>query len=231
MKRLIILAILYATCGCSGVRGDAEPVQPLSPPRPEAEAVQSPTGLAAANNSILAAVNVPLPPPEKIPVWRWEEDYFKEINARARFSRLLPLKSKIIAHGDLEVRIWSGFGLTLLQGTILERTGGRWSAKRLAGAAPGDRRERTDENLPEPTSGWERLWAGLQDAGVLILPSVEKINCPAVPVSDGFSYVLEYKVEGEYRTYMYDNPDMAACDEAKRMTRIIEIIIEEFPHR
>ena len=45
---------------------------------------------------------------------------------------------------------------------------------------------------------------------------------------DGMSYVVEYNRDGSYRTYMYDNPDNAKCDEAKRMIKIGNMIAEEF---
>jgi hypothetical protein len=45
---------------------------------------------------------------------------------------------------------------------------------------------------------------------------------------DGMSYVVEINSDRTYRTYMYDNPFYAKCDEAKRMMKIGEIVADEF---
>jgi hypothetical protein len=42
------------------------------------------------------------------------------------------------------------------------------------------------------------------------------------------SYVVEYNRDGIYRTYLYDNPNYAKCDEAKRMIEIGNLIAGEF---
>lgn len=42
------------------------------------------------------------------------------------------------------------------------------------------------------------------------------------------SYVVEINHEFTYRTYMYDNPSYAKCEQAKKMIRTGNFIAEEF---
>jgi hypothetical protein len=60
-----------------------------------------------------------------------------------------------------------------------------------------------------------------------MLPDASAIGCSAM-MNDGMSYVVEVKRRGIYRTYLYDNPNYAKCDEAKRMIKIGNIVSEEF---
>jgi hypothetical protein len=39
---------------------------------------------------------------------------------------------------------------------------------------------------------------------------------------------VEVNKDKAYRTYMYDHPNHAKCDEAKQMLKVGEIIAEEF---
>jgi hypothetical protein len=162
-----------------------------------------------------------------VPKDTWEPIFFKAIDERARLSNLKTLRSTALPDGDLEVRVWHGFGLTALEGFVLRRAAGDWSAIHLDGVTRNVASAESQKNLQAPKSGWEACWQRLQDAGLLTLPDAAAIGCSAM-VNDGMSYVVEYNREGIYRTYMYDNPDYAKCDEAKRMIAIGNLISEEF---
>ena len=156
----------------------------------------------------------------------WEPIFFEAIDERAKLSNLKNLRAPL-PNDDLEVRIWHGFGLTALEGFVLQRAAGQWSAIHLDGitrkvASPDSKRA-----LQEPKSGWDATWQRLHDAGILNLPDATAIGCSAM-INDGMSYVVEYNYEGTYRTYLYDNPDYAKCNEAKRMIQIGNLIAEEF---
>jgi hypothetical protein len=64
-------------------------------------------------------------------------------------------------------------------------------------------------------------------AGILILPDAAEIQCRA-GILDGMGYVVELCKDRTYRTYMYDNPQYANCDDAKQMIKIAGIIQDEF---
>ena len=162
-----------------------------------------------------------------IPKATWEPIFFRSINERAKQGRLKTLRSAALPGDDFEVRVWHGFGLTLLEGFVLKRAGAQWSAIHLRGITRNMRSQEFQKTLQPPKSGWDKSWQRLQDAGILSLPDAFGIECSPMDV-DGMSYVVEYNRDGIYRTYMYDNPENAKCDEAKRMIKIGNIIAEEF---
>ena len=162
-----------------------------------------------------------------IPKAIWEPIFFKSINERAELSNLRTLRESALRDDDLEVRVWHGFGLTALEGFILKRAAGQWSAIHLNGIRAGLPPHQYQKLLQPPRSGWDLCWQRLQAAGILTLPDASAIGCGG-GLNDGMSYVVEYNRDGIYRTYMYDNPDYAKCDEAKRIIDIGNTISEEF---
>ncbi len=156
-----------------------------------------------------------------IPQTHWERIFFEGINEQAAKSKLENIRSKALPDGDLEVRIWIGFGLGYLQGFILNQTSGEWSATYLTA------HKQIYKKLQSPRSGWEVTWLNLVNAGLLSLPDAEEINC-SVNGIDGESYVVEYNINNTYRTYLYDNPTFPVCKQAKQMIEIRNIIAEEF---
>lgn len=230
MKRFLILTLLLTSCSASAVQENSNfiSVQPLPTPNAEIEKIQSP------KDNLPTIPNISLPTPEKSNL-TWEDIYFEPIIEREKISKLKRLKSKTLLQDDIEIRIWSGFGITVLQGFILKRSSGVWSALDLDWEVFENRKGKRDvkpvnKKLDAPKSGWDAAWQRLVDAEILTLPAAEKIDCSGNTV-DGFSYVVEYKLQNKYRTYMYDNPDVAECDEAKQMVKINKIIGEEFYKR
>jgi hypothetical protein len=162
-----------------------------------------------------------------VPKDTWEPIFFKSIDERARIANLKTLRAASLPDDDLEVRVWHGFGLTALEGFVLKRAAGEWSAIHLDGIHSNLPRSEYEKKLQTPKAGWEFCWRRLEEAGILTLPDASAIACSAM-VNDGMSYVVEFNSKGTYRTYLYDNPDYAKCDEAKRMIAIGNIIAEEF---
>jgi hypothetical protein len=156
-----------------------------------------------------------------IPQTRRETIYFEYINDQASKFQLEDIRSTALPDGDLEIRIWIGFGLGYLQGFVLNQTTGEWSATYLTA------QKQVRKKLQTPNSGWETTWQKLVNAGLFSLPDAEEINC-RVDGFDGESYVVEYNTNNTYRTYSYDNPDFPQCNEAKQMIEIRNIIAEEF---
>ncbi len=232
MKRFIILTLLLTSCSASAVQENANfvSVQPLPTPNVASEKIQN-----SETDFLPMPSNLPpFPHPEPSRL-TWEDIYFEAIIEREKSSKLKSLKSRTLPQDDIEIRVWSGFGITLLKGFVLKRTSGEWSAVDLDWEVSENRKGKRDvkpldKKLDVPKSGWDAAWQRLVDAGILTLPDAEKIDCSGNTV-DGFSYVVEYKLKNTYRTYMYDNPDYAKCDEAKQMVRINKIIAEEFYKR
>jgi hypothetical protein len=161
------------------------------------------------------------------PDYKWKHFFFEEINARAKVAGLPALREAVVPQGDLEVRVWHGFGLFLLKGFVLKRSAGQWSAMYLEGYDERGPRNEYQINLPTPKTGWEECWKKLEGAGLLTLPDASQLG--AEPIDpDVLSYVVEYNVGGDYRTYHYTNPEGSDRREAKQMVEIGGIISEEF---
>lgn len=160
------------------------------------------------------------------PQQKWERIYFKAIDERAKIAGLSSLRSPL-PKDDLELRVWSGFGLTALEGFVLRRTSGQWSAIHLDGITSKSAQKDSQRQLSTPKSGWDEAWRKLVANGILTLPDAMEINCSPM-MFDGMTYVVEVNHESTYRTYRYDNPTYAKCDQAKTMLVIGRLIAEEF---
>jgi len=198
MKIVIAIVVLMASCS-SLPQSRATKTIPVSSPKP-------------------LELNIPKDP--------WEPLFFKAIDESAALSGLRSLRSYRLADGDFEIRVWHGFGVTALRGFVLTRVNGQWSAVLLR-AIPRNGASNESQPLREPKSGWEASLRRLEQAGLFTLPDAIAIHCLA-GVNDGAGYVVEFNRDGVYRTYMYENPDYARCNEAKRMIQIGDIISEEF---
>jgi hypothetical protein len=162
-----------------------------------------------------------------IPKDTWGPIFFKEIDQRRLVGNLPNLRTGPVPSGDLAVRVWIGFGLTALQGFDLKRSSGQWSGLYLAGIYSGLPKNKYQKQLPPPKSGWDSLWQQLTAAEILSLPDARSIDCGGGAL-DGVCYVVETNLDNRYRTYMYDNPQFAKCQQAKQMVEISRILFTEF---
>jgi hypothetical protein len=161
-----------------------------------------------------------------VPNARWEPIFFQPINERANLANLSTLRVAL-PKDDLELRIWNGFGLTALEGFVLRRKSGQWTAIHLDGIRSKLPKQQYQRRLPAPKSGWDECWRRLVEMGIFTLPDAAEIECSGL-MHDGMSYVVEINHEFTYRTYMYDNPSYAKCEQAQRMISIANFIAEQF---
>jgi hypothetical protein len=157
----------------------------------------------------------------------WEKDYFREINKRAKQANLKSLRKLALPSGDIEVRVWIGFGAVELEGIILKRSRGQWSGLRILPVGEDHPRQESLQELPAPKSGWEHFWKLLTDEGLLTLPDSSQLQ-GEIRTVEGQSYVVETNTSGSYRTYKYGNPHIQRWPEARQMIEIIKIIFDEF---
>lgn len=159
----------------------------------------------------------------------WERYGLKVLDERAAAGELPKLRTVLLPTGDLEVRVWVGFGTSGEDGLILRRAAGQWSALHLRGMYEQYPPERYQETftLAAPKSGWEPAWRRLVEAGILALPDASSLQC-GVGGFDGVHYAVEVNVDDTYRLYSYGHPQYAECDEARKMMGIGRIISEEF---
>ena len=123
--------------------------------------------------------------------WRWKSHALKDINERAGIANLPDLSKTSLPKDDLEVRVWHGFSIFLLEGFVLRRSAGQWSALHLEGYDKRRPRSKYQTKLPPPKSGWEVCWKRLEDAGLLTLPDASQLGDEPID-PDVLSYVVEY---------------------------------------
>ena len=159
--------------------------------------------------------------------YSWKSAMFREINERVRVAGIKGLEDARLSGSDLEVRIWHGFGLILIEGLVIKRVEGKWSALHLAGVSSTPPKHNRQTITGVPKSGWEICWQRLTNAGMLSLPDATRLGKEPVD-PDVLSYVVELNIGGDYRTYHYTYPEANEHNEAKRMIEIGDIISEEF---
>jgi hypothetical protein len=157
----------------------------------------------------------------------WRPSFFKEINKRAKSAGLHRLSSTNLAHDDLEVRVWIGFGLLPLEGFVFTRKARQWSGLHLRPVSPKLSRRNYQQRLVTPNSSWDDFWNRVTREGILTLPDSSQLKDEVV-VFDGEHIVVEYQTNRSYRTYRYSNPDLQKWPEAQHIIRIVEIMRAEF---
>lgn len=158
-----------------------------------------------------------------VPTASWVSIYFEAIDALTRRVKLKPLRTLRLPPGDLEIRIWEGFGLGPLRGFIIRRTGTKWSA--LAPTEWPDRRAKLAA-VPRSTD-WARTWDELERGGLLQLRDDSEIpQCEMV--LDGIGYVVEIARGGYYRTFLVDNPQSLRSEDGDRFLRLLPALISAF---
>lgn len=157
----------------------------------------------------------------------WKKIAFAEIDKRARLANLSDLRSTVLPQNDLEARVWVGFGLSAVEGFIIRRDEGRWSAVHLESILKKHPRNNSQEIFQTPKSGWENFWKRIVDEDILTLPDSSGLKNERL-IDDGASFVVETNANGIYRTYHYDNPDWQEWKEAKQLIKISNIIAGEF---
>lgn len=160
-----------------------------------------------------------------IPKATWEPIFFESIDARAKMANLPSLRSAVLPHGDIEVRVWNGFGLTYLEGVVLRRRSERWSADWLPPTPPAKKAFGKPQPIGRPSGELVPLWTKLQTLGLLNLPDASELPDDGTHVLDGMSHVVEIQKDGLYRTYHYSNPSYhKTWPEAKRIIAIVDTL-------
>lgn len=162
-----------------------------------------------------------------IPKASWEPIFFEQINATAGLTGQANLRQTELSTGDIETRIWWGFGLTPLEGISLRYRSGQWSAIHVKADNYYEPTKASSEELKPPKSGWDATWSRLVQAGILTLPDASEINCGGISL-DGIAFVVETNVDGTYRTYKYSNPSLKDCEQAGQVQEIFDTLLEEF---
>lgn len=162
----------------------------------------------------------------EIPQSNWVPIFFKEIDKRVQQANLANLRTALLPGDDLEVRLWLLGGYEI-NGIVIRRASGAWSATYLHEFSTDPNSIKNEEQMRPPRSGWESAWQKLVDSDLLTMPDASQINCNVMG-KDGMGYIVETNMSLTYRTYLYDLPAYAKCDEAKQLLNLISIVNEEF---
>lgn len=195
-------------------------------------------GVAAVAGWLLS--RAPSPPPDTQQVtWinpikvskpsepRWGVVFYPYLARHTALAGLGELRFGSLPEGDVEVRVWHGFGLTSLEGFVLKRAGGKWSALHLEGDDHYEPRRVKRRALPPPPSGWEPFWERLLGAGVRTLPDSSEIDYDAGG-TDGWAYLVELREGDSYRAFHYQFPEYSHRPEARRVVEIGDAVGGEF---
>jgi hypothetical protein len=147
----------------------------------------------------------------------------QETDRVAAIAGLSKLSSSNLGKGDVEARVWFGFGLFPLEGLVISRSDGRWSAIHLKADRHYEPKKVSRNELQPPKSGWEVCWQQLLKAGVLNLP-----DGTDPPDPDAQGYVVQIRNGASYRSYHYVSPEYSDLPAAKHMLEIGDIISNEF---
>jgi hypothetical protein len=164
---------------------------------------------------------------DKTTTAQWEASFYEDLQKRTKKVRLPHLRTTTLAKQDIEMRFWYDARPNAINGFVLRRSGGAWSAlgiRQLNDRWPSPVRR---VNLGEPQSGWNAMWARLVGAGLLTLPDGLETKCNP-GVLDGGGFVIETRIGSVYRTYRYSNPQFAECEGAKKVISVEGIIADEF---
>ena len=164
-------------------------------------------------------------PSLEIPGAPWERAFFEELQERTSKAGIADLRKTVLPDQDLEMRFWYDH-FEIIQGLIIRRSGGNWSATYLRQKSHRDQTFESKVSGP-PKAGWEDVWSRLLSAGILTLPDQSQTNCKSEAL-DGIGYIVETNANQKYRTFRYGNPQLVNCDEARRVQTIETILAEAF---
>jgi hypothetical protein len=150
-----------------------------------------------------------------------------EIDPVASLSGQADLSDRRLMNGEIEARMWWGFGLRPLEGITLRRNNGQWSAIHVKADSYFQPKKAEREELRPPKSGWDAAWDRLMKGGIFTLADASDAGCVTRGI-DAFGFVIEINSYTGYRAYLYLHPVIAKCKGAEQMLRLFEILYGEF---
>jgi hypothetical protein len=186
-------------------------------------------GLSPLAVALLVLAHVAAAPPQSpiqtkaVPNANWVKIYFSAIDRLAGRMNLKPLRSVTISPGDVEVRVWEGFGIGPLQGFTMKRVGKSWSALSMIHWYSQSPRRVA---VPKSTD-WAGTWEKLQRGGIAAIRDDSEIpHCKSI--TDGVGYVVEIAKSDVYQTYLVNNPQTLRSEDGDRFLHLLPILKEAF---
>jgi hypothetical protein len=158
-----------------------------------------------------------------VPNANWVSAYFGSVDRLTRHLHLPRLRTAKLHPGDLDVRIWEGFGISGYRGYVIRRIGQRWSGL----AVTEDTSGRPAFPKVPAAADWGATWEELERGGLAdIRDDSELVHCQMV--MDGIGYVIETAKEDYYRTYLVDNPQSQRSQDGDRFLQLLPILRRAF---
>ena len=124
--------------------------------------------------------------------------------------------------GDVELRLWEGWGLTGITLLRLRRMGGHWSAERYV----IDRRQDWRPGPLPDSVDWAARWRQTVAAGLFELP-----RWPSRPlkdqervIEDGTLWLVEAQRGGHYWLAEADNPELFCSADDRRLLAVVRAL-------
>jgi hypothetical protein len=180
----------------------------------------------------------------------FEPFLLKFTDQAAETSGIGRLRNQAIASDEIEVRIWSGFGIVIpeemlrirvhadgvVEGGLLlyypndlsymtDEEQDEFRAD-LAGACvdarSGQEEETCWQTFEEPPD-WTAIYRKLVEYGIYSLPDQSTLPKSEIETTDGVSMVVELRHGAHYRSYQYSNPFQASKEElaAKKILELV----------
>lgn len=161
-----------------------------------------------------------------------DDVYYKNIKKK---QNALDLKSLNKGTKGVEIRVWFEYELqTFGELVVMRKKGKKWKGeyyryeekkatkKHILGKVSSYKKKKA-----KPQIGWISLINELEENDIYSLPG-EKRAKNHLPNRDGVTYIIEVATRDSYRFYSYWCPDSKTGEEAEKMSKITELVREEF---
>jgi len=154
-------------------------------------------------------------------------EIIRDVDRQLKSIGIQPLSSRSLPTGEMEVRVWKGWGMRGAKGVVLEKRRSGWKAGLITIPASGNAERPTVQSLPAPRSGWEAMWSELTARRISELPDDSEVGA-VEPFEDSEQVIVDLLVGDQRRTYSYNAPCYSAVEAGQNVKRIGEIIASEF---
>jgi hypothetical protein len=161
-----------------------------------------------------------------IPDARGDAIFFQGIDEVTNLAGLPKLRETALSPSDLEIRVWKGFGLAQLEGVLLNRTDGSWTARHVTEINRSGEKLAEVDHLDAPRSGWDSfLWEVDRQGLTSLSPSADE-KC-TISIIDGEAYVVEISQDGTYRNGIF-TVGLKDCPVSRQMEKLGRYIGMQF---
>ncbi len=155
------------------------------------------------------------------------KELMRDLDETLGRSGIKPLRSHSLPEGELEVRIWKGWGMRGTKGIVIVKSPVGWKASLITIPISPKNSRPSVVVLPSPASGFDALWSKLIERQILILPDDSEVGV-VEPFEDSELVIVDILNGDQQRTYSYNAPCYSDVAEGRNVKQIIEILSREF---